>query len=107
MIKQYGSDVSAGLAPPAIPLYCDKSYMSGSATKATNQCILYQVLNHYANAKAPLADILAPSSHSPFHHDFSASFHIGASMTALSSSTLSHHQEHLITDSVISQLIGE
>mmetsp|Transcript_12833 Transcript_12833/g.27867 ORF Transcript_12833/g.27867 Transcript_12833/m.27867 type:complete len:667 (+) Transcript_12833:3-2003(+) len=101
IVKQYGSDVSAGLAPPATPLYCD------SATQATNQCILYQVLNHYEDADMPLANIVSPSSHTPFHHDFSASFHLCASMTALSSSTMSSHQEDLIVDAVTSQLIGE
>jgi len=107
IIKEYGSDVSAGLAPPATPLYCDKSYLPYSAVKTTNQCVLYQVLNHYADEDTPLTDIVSPTSHSPFRHDFSASFHLGASMTALSSSTLSHHQEDLIVDAVTSQLIGE
>lgn len=101
IVQQYGSDISAGLAPPATPLYCD------NATNATNQCILYQVMNHYEDADMPIADIVSPSSHSPFRHDFSASFHLCASMTALTSSSLSCHQEHVIVDTVTAQLIGE
>ncbi|KAL7542612.1 hypothetical protein ACHAXR_011934 [Thalassiosira sp. AJA248-18] len=101
VVKQYGSDVSAGLAPPAIPMYC------GNAAKATDQCILYQVLNHYADADASVTHLVSPSSHSPFRHDFSASFHLGSLVTALSTSTLSLHQEDLIVDGVASQLIGE
>ena len=101
IVQQYGSDVESGLAPPPTPLYCD-----GSTTNS-NQCILYQVLNHYQDEDMPLADIITPSSHSPFQHDFSTTFHLCASMTALSSSTLSQHQETLIVDSVASQLISE
>ena len=101
IVQQYGSDVESGLAPPPTPLYCD-----GSTTNS-NQCILYQVLNHYQDADMPLADIITPSSHSSFQHDFSTTFHLCASMTALSSSTLSQHQETLIVDSVASQLISD
>jgi len=104
IIEQYSSDISAGLAPPATPLYCDKSH---ARAKATNQCILYQVLNHRADTDTPLANIISPSSHSPYFHDFSASFHLGACMTALSNSSLSYHQEDLIVDAVSSQLIGD
>ncbi|KAL3778208.1 hypothetical protein ACHAW5_009610 [Stephanodiscus triporus] len=100
IVKQYSSDVSAGLAPPATPLYCDNS------SNATQQCILYQVLNHYEDLNMPLADIIAPSSHSQCKHDFSSSFHLCATLTALSRSKFSHYQEHLVIDSVISQLIG-
>lgn len=101
IVKQYSLDVSAGLAPPATPLYCDNS------PNATKQCILYQVLNHYEDLNMPLADIIAPSSHSQCKHDFSSSFHLCATLTALSRSKFSHYQEHLVIDSVTSQLIGE
>merc|ERR1719253_1049611 len=101
IVQQYGSDVSAGLAPPATPLYCD------NASVSSNRCILYQVLNHYGDTDMPLADILSPSSHTPFQHDFSASFHLCASMTALSISSLTCHQENVIVDTVATQLIGE
>jgi hypothetical protein len=102
IIKQYGSDASAGLAPLATPLYCDNS-----PNTTTTQCILYQVLNHYEDIEMPLASIVAPSSHTQFKHDFSSSFHLSATLTALSRSKLSHYQEHLIIDSVTSQLIAE
>jgi hypothetical protein len=101
IIKQYSSDASAGLAPPPKPLYCDNS------PNTTKQCILYQVLNHYEDLEMPLANIVAPSSHTQFKHDFSSSFHLCATLTALSRSKLSHYQEHLIIDSVTSQLIAE
>ena len=65
------------------------------------------MLNHYQDEDMPLADIITPSSHSPFQHDFSTTFHLCASLSALSSSTLSQHQETLIVDSVASQLISE
>ena len=101
IVKRYSSDVSAGFAPPAIPVYCDNS------PNATQQCILYQVLNHYDDLEMPLADIVAPSSHSQCKHDFSSSFHLSAALTALSRSKFSHYQEHVVIDSVTSQLIGE
>jgi len=107
VVKQYISDVSAGLAPRPTPLYCNESHVPHSASNTTNQCLLYQVLNHHACPDTPLIDIITPSSHTPFRHDFSAAFHLGAAMTALSSSTLTHHQEDLIVDAVTSQLIGE
>ena len=99
IVQQYGSDISAGLAPPAKPLYWD------NLAQSPNQCILYQVMNHHEDENMPLADIVSPSSHTPSQHDYSSSFHLCASMTALSSSSLSCHQENLIVDSAISQLI--
>ena len=100
-INQYGSDISAGLAPPATPMY------SSREAKSTDQCILYQVLNQYAGIDTPVSSIVSPPSHSPFFHDFSASFHLGAALTALTGSSLNPHQEDLIVDGVTSQLIGE
>lgn len=102
IVRQYISDVSEGLAPPATPLYCDNSSVS-----TTSECILFQLLKNYDDLAMPSADILAPSSHSQWKHDFSASFHLCASLTALSRSKLSRYQENLIIDSVTSQLIGE
>jgi len=103
IFEQYTTDFTSGLAPPPIPLYCD-----GSTTKTSNQCILFKILKNYRDKDVPLADIVAPSSHCQYHHDFSATLHLCASMTALtSSSTLSDHQESLIVDSVASQLIAE
>lgn len=103
IVEQYTTDFTSGLAPPPTPLYYD-----GSTTKTSNQCILYQVLKNYGDKDMSLAGIVAPSSHSQYHHDFSATLHLCASMTALtSSSTLSSHQESLIVDSVASQLIAE
>ncbi|KAL7549274.1 hypothetical protein ACHAWF_012551 [Thalassiosira exigua] len=101
-VNKYGADISAGLAPPALPFYCN------SANKATNQCLLYQLLYHFADPKAPMNEIVAPSSHSPFCHDFSASFHLVAIMTALSSEAqMSKHKEDLIVEAVASQLIRD
>lgn len=101
VVNQYGSDVNAGLAPPATPLYCD------GVSDPTKQCVLYQVLNHYEDIDIPLADIIDPLSHTPFGNDFSASFHLCAAMSALSDSNLTRHQEDLIIDSLSSQLIGD
>lgn len=101
VVNQYGSDVTDGLAPPAIPLYCD------GVSNPTKQCILYKVLNHYEDVGVPLADIIDPLSHTPFENDFSASFHLCAAMSALSDSNLTRHQEDLIIDSLSSQLIGD
>lgn len=101
IITQYSSDASAGLAPPATPLYCDKSPYN------TKQCILYQVLNHYEDTEMPIANVVAPPSHTQFKHDFSSSFHLSSALTALSRSNISHYQEHLIVDSATSQLITE
>jgi len=103
VVKQYSLDVSAGLAPPATPLYCDKS----NTPMTRNQCILFQLLNNHAEEDTPVAGLISPPSHTPFHHDFSASFHLAASMTALSRSKLNPHQEDLIVDAVSSQLISE
>ena len=100
IMQQYGSDVSSGLAPPPTPMY-------STSIETTNQCILYQVLNHYGDADIPLTDIVSPSSHTSFQHDFSSTFHLCASMTALTNSSLSLHQEDLIVDSHVSQLISE
>lgn len=101
VVKQYAMDVSAGLAPPATPLYYD------IGPKPTKQCILYQILNHYENTNIPLAHIIDPSSHTPFANDFSASFHFCATMSALADCNLSRTQEDLIIDSLSSQLISE
>jgi hypothetical protein len=100
-IKQYGSDIACGLAPPATPLYWD------DVSNPTKQCILYQLLNHYGDTAIPLADIIEPLSHTPFANDFSASFHLSATMSALTNSKLSRYQEDLIIDSLTSQLISE
>ncbi len=100
-VNQYSSDVAGGLAPPATPLYWN------DVSKPTKQCILYQILNHYGDTVIPLADIIEPLSHTPFANDFSASFHLCATMSALTNSKLSRYQDDLIIDSLASQLIGE
>ena len=107
IMKQYSSDVSAGLAPPPKPCYLDGSNMLYDESKPMNQCIMYQVLNHYASPNIPLSNIIAPSSHTSSHHDYSASFHLSATMSAVSNGTLSTYQEDLVVDSVSSQLISE
>ena len=95
VVEKYNADVSAKLAPAATSL-------SGEST-----CVLYQMLNHYISAGTPLSSILAPISHTPFRHDFSSSFHIGATLVAVSRSNLSLHTEGLVVDAIASQLIAE
>lgn len=101
VVNQYVSDVTAGLAPPAKPLYCEDNAVP------TKECMLYQILNHYGKVDIPLAGIIDPLSHTPFAHDFSSTFHLCATMSALVDCNLNIHQEGLITDSLASQLIGD
>eukprot|EP00804_Cyclotella_cryptica_P021975 CCRYP_000914-RB/>CCRYP_000914-RB protein AED:0.16 eAED:0.16 QI:283/0.93/0.94/1/0.87/0.82/17/2644/1620 len=102
LVEKYTSDVSLGVAPPPIPFYADKM---NDLSKA-HSCILYQILEHYSNERTQtLANIASPPSHSRFRHDFTASFHLAASMSALTGSSLSRNQEDLIIDAISSQLI--
>ena len=98
LVKQYTSDISQSIAPIPEPLYVDgaKSY----------KCVLYEILRNYADAESSsLADIAVPGSHTTFHHDYSASFHLAAAMSAVTSSSLTLNQENLIIDAITSQLV--
>ena len=103
LVKRYASDVSSGIAPPPTPLYADQN----DAPPHTNKkCILYQILNSSSDgAKTSLATIVDPQSHTPFSHDYSASYHIAACFSALTSSSLTLNQEDLVIDAISSQLI--
>lgn len=99
-VNQYSSDISDGFAPPGIPLYCVGS-------RPTNKCIFYQILSHHGENNVSLANIIDPMSHTPFANDFSASFHLCATMSALTESKLSCYQEEIVIESLASQLIGD
>lgn len=100
-VNQYSSDIADGFAPPCTPLYC------GGLSKPSKQCIFYQILSHHGGNDVPLANIIDPLSHTPFANDFSASFHLCATMSAVTDSKLSCYQEELVIESLASQLIGE
>lgn len=93
VVEKYNADVLAKLAPAA-------TSVSGEST-----CVLYQMINHYVSAETPLSNMLAPISHTPFRHDYSSSFHIGAMLSAITSSNTSIHTEGLVVDAIASQLI--
>lgn len=97
-VEKYNADILAKLAPAAKPLY---------SSAGDSQCVLYQILNHYISNGTPISSILSPISHTPYRHDFSASFHIGAALSALSPTNLSPGEEGLIVDAIASQLIAE
>ena len=99
LVMQYTSDVSQGIAPIPKPLY------NIDEAKSHN-CVLYEILRNYSDDKSSsLAGIAVPGSHTKFHHDYSASFHLAASMAAVTSSSLTLNQENLIIDAISSQLI--
>jgi hypothetical protein len=95
VVEKYNADVLAKLAPAA-------TSVSGESI-----CVLYQMLNHYISTGTLVSSILAPISHTPFRHDFSSSFHLGATLSAVSGSNLSLQTEGLIVDAIASQLIAE
>jgi len=95
VVEKYNADVSNKLAPAA-------TSVSGEST-----CLLFQMMHHYISTGTPLSSILAPISHTPFRHDFSFSFHIGAMLSAVSGSNMSLHTEGLVVDAIASQLIAE
>jgi nuclear pore complex protein Nup98-Nup96 len=97
-VEKYNADILAKLAPAAKPLH---------SSAGDSQCVLYQILNHYISNGTPISSILSPISHTPYRHDFSASFHIGATLSALSTTNLSPGEEGLIVDAISSQLIAE
>jgi hypothetical protein len=104
IVKQYRSDVFNGVAPSPTPLYIGETRDNIMTTP--HNCVLYEMFSHYADSQtASLASIVSPASHTKFHHDFSASFHLAAALTALTSSSLTLNQEDLIIDSLASQLI--
>jgi len=95
VVEKYNADVLAKLAPAA------------TSVSGESMCVLYQMLNHYISTDTPLSKILAPISHTPFRHDFSSSFHIGAMLSAVSRTNMSLHTEGLVVDAIASQLIAE
>jgi len=102
IVEQYRVDVSTGVAPAPTPLYAcvDSSIMR------THNCVLYEILGHHANPETTrLANIVAPATHTKFNHDFSVSFHLAASLTALTNTSLTLNEENLIIDAISSQLI--
>lgn len=103
LVKKYRADVSNGLAPRPLPIYVDKAQ---NDTTPTHKCVLYEILSKYSDDKTTkLANIVSPASHTEFHHDYFASFHLAAAMTAMTGSSLTLNEEYLIIDSISSQLI--
>ena len=101
LVEQYNADVSNGVAPYPTPLYDGKIT---DCTFSVHKCVLHEILNHYTGSTT-LADISSPPSHTTLYHDFSASFHLAASMTSLTKSSLTLNQENTIIDAISSQLI--
>lgn len=95
VVEKYNADVLNKLAPAA------------TSVSGENTCLLFKMLNHYVSTGTPLSSILAPISHTAFRHDFSSSFHIGAMLSAVSSSNMSLYTESLVVDAIASQLIAE
>lgn len=95
VVEKYNADVLAKLAPAA------------TSVSGESMCVLYQMLNRYISTDTPVSSILAPISHTPFRHDFSSSFHLGAALSAASGSNVSLQTESLVIDAIASQLIAE
>lgn len=98
IVQSYSSDISAGRAPPPLPLYVGSVNPSTSSDK----CVLFQLL-----VGAPIADVANPSSHTSCRHDYSYSFHIAAASLSMAGLALSMHHEDLIVDSLAAQLVLE
>jgi len=105
-INQYASDVSAGIAPPALPVYSGLSRTRINSSNKRDQCILFQMLRRYAGDTSVLSETVSPITHTADRNDFSASFHLSAAISAMGLSSLSPVEENLIVDSVGSQLIS-
>lgn len=103
VVNHYNGCVSSGLAPPAKPVYLDN--VTSNELMDVNTCIMYQVLNHYANHDRQLSEIIAPLGHTVFRHDYSASFHLSSTLSSLSNSTMGFYKDTLVVDSVSSQLV--
>lgn len=103
LVKKYRADVSNGVAPSPLPIYVKNAHNN---TTHTHKCVLYEILSKYSDDNTTtLASIVSPASHTKFHHDYFASFHLAAAMTAMTGSSLTLKEEYLIIDSISSQLI--
>jgi len=102
-VNQYNACISSGLAPSPKPLYVDN--VSFNESRDTNNCTMYQVLNHYANHDRDLYEIIAPPGHTIFRHDYSASFHLSSALVSISDATMGFYKDTLVVDSVSSQLV--
>ena len=101
-VKKYQAQVDDGLAPPPSPLYCK------SIEDTDVSCIFWQILKHFTECEGTsLADIIDPSTHTAFKHDFSSSFHLGSALASISTVSMTRHQEFLVIESLVSQLIAE
>lgn len=103
LVNKYRSDVSNGLAPVPLPIHAAEMKCT---TTPLQKCVLYEILNQYSGDEtSTLANIVSPLSHTKFQHDYSASFHLAAVITATTGSSLTLNEENIIIDSISSQLI--
>lgn len=103
-VNQYNACISSGLAPPPKPVYLDNVAFNESRD-ANDNCIMYQVLNHYANNDRDLYEMIAPPGHTIFRHDYSASFHLSSALVSVSDARMGFYKDSLVVDSVSSQLV--
>ncbi|EJK61940.1 hypothetical protein THAOC_17490 [Thalassiosira oceanica] len=101
-VKKYQAQVDDGLAPRPSPLYCESNEDNDVS------CIFWQILKHFSKCEGiSLANIIDPSTHTALKHDFSSSFHLGSALASISTVSLTKHQEFLVIESLVSQLIAE
>lgn len=101
-VKKYQAQVDDGLAPRPSPLYSKSNEDTGVS------CIFWQILKHFSDCEATsLANIIDPSTHTASKHDFSSSFHLGSALASISTVSMTKHQEFLVIESLVSQLIAE
>jgi nuclear pore complex protein Nup98-Nup96 len=103
VIDKYEASLAAGVAP-----YPQAQYLP-ARSRDENQCVLYRLLRLGKNSlEISLSELINPLGYTSFVHDFSLSFHLAASVSAMGcSSPLSPINEQQCIDGYMAQLVNE
>jgi hypothetical protein len=103
IIQEYERNLSRGVAP-----YPQPQYLSGKSTEEI-QCVLYRLLRlGKHDLEVSLREVIDPLGHTSSVHDFSLSFHLASTISAMGCpSPLSDVEEQSLIDGYVAQLVTQ
>jgi hypothetical protein len=101
LIQDYEGNIARGVVP-----YPQPRYMS-SKSRVEIECVLYRLLRlGKQDLEVPLREVIDPLGHTSCVHDFSLSFHLAATISAMGcSSPLTDVEEQNLLDGYAAQLV--
>lgn len=110
VLREYNANIAQGFVPPPFP-----RHIGNKPNHQAEDCVLYQMLQVWAEqsitgnnmSQTPASALLNPNTHTGSEHDYSTSFHLASTLSAIGCCMpLSRREEGLIVDSYVMQLIS-